>query len=95
LARDIFWFESSYFVPQWLGEMKTWKVFDIVGSLHVGITLFSIFIYVYVKQSVEEFLPSAGSVEVLPLELVAERRRRGSCTRASICRTLRGYFLET
>jgi hypothetical protein len=60
-----------------VGEMKTWKVFDIVGSLHVGITLFSIFIYVYVKQSVEEFLPSEGSVEVLSLELVAERSLGG------------------
>jgi hypothetical protein len=78
-----------------LGEVKTWKVFDIVGSLQIGITLCSIFIYVYVKQSVEEFLPSEGSVEVLSLELVAERRRRGSCTMASICRTLRGYFLGT
>jgi hypothetical protein len=55
------------------------------------ITLCSIFIYVYVKQSVEEFLPSEGSVEVLSLELVAERRRKDSCTRASICETLYGY----
>jgi hypothetical protein len=59
------------------------------------ITLRSIFIYVYVKQSVEKFLPSEGSVEVLSLELVAERRRIHSCTRASICETLHGYFLET
>jgi Major Facilitator Superfamily len=50
LLRNFFWFGSSYFLPQWLSETKTWKVFDIVGSLQLGITLCSIFIYIYGKQ---------------------------------------------
>jgi hypothetical protein len=50
LLRNFFWFGSSYFLPQWLGETKTWKVFDIIGSLQLGITLCSVLIYIYGKQ---------------------------------------------
>ncbi|KAE8446563.1 hypothetical protein EG329_011895 [Mollisiaceae sp. DMI_Dod_QoI] len=50
LLRNMFWFGASYFLPDWLAATKTWKVFDIIGGLQLGITLCSIFIYIFGKQ---------------------------------------------
>jgi hypothetical protein len=55
MLRNFFWFGSGYFLPDWLAATKTWKVFDIIGGLQLGITLCSIFIYIYGKQLREFF----------------------------------------
>ncbi|CZR56389.1 related to transporter protein HOL1 [Phialocephala subalpina] len=50
LLRNMFWFGSSYFLPDWLAATKTWKVFDIIGGMQLAITLLSILVYVFGKQ---------------------------------------------
>ncbi|KAH8651840.1 major facilitator superfamily domain-containing protein [Tricladium varicosporioides] len=50
MLRNFFWFGSSYFLPAWLEASKTWKVFDIIASLQLGVTLCSILIYIFGKR---------------------------------------------
>jgi len=66
MLRNFFWFGSSYFLPDWLAETDTWKVFDIIGGLQLGITLCSIFIYVYGKQ-LREFFHRHDPLKILHL----------------------------
>jgi hypothetical protein len=55
MLRNFFWFGSSYFLPDWLDEAKPSTVFDIIGGIQLGITLCSVFIYIYGKQLREIF----------------------------------------
>lgn len=50
MLRNFFWFGSSYFLPDWLAHSRTWKVMDVIGSLQLGITLCSVFIYIFGKK---------------------------------------------
>jgi hypothetical protein len=50
LLRNMFWFGSLYFLPGWLVETKTWRVFDVIGGLQLGIPVCSILIYVFGKK---------------------------------------------
>jgi hypothetical protein len=50
MLRNFFWFGSVYFLPHWLDHTKTWKVFNVIGSLQMGITLCSILVYIFGKQ---------------------------------------------
>jgi hypothetical protein len=65
MLRNFFWFGSGDFLPDWLAA-KTWKVFDIIGGLQLGITLCSIFIYIYEKQ-LREFFHRHDPLKILHL----------------------------
>ncbi|KAL1968077.1 hypothetical protein VTN77DRAFT_2207 [Rasamsonia byssochlamydoides] len=50
MLRNFFWFGSSYFLPDWLMVAPTSTIFSVIGAIQLGITLCSVFIYVYGKQ---------------------------------------------
>jgi hypothetical protein len=63
MLRNFFWFGSGDFLPDWLAA-KTWKVFDIIGGLQLGITLCSIFIY---EKQLREFFHRHDPLKILHL----------------------------
>lgn len=50
MLRNFFWFGSSYFLPRWLLNAKTSTIFSVIGAIQLGITLLSVFMYIYGKQ---------------------------------------------
>ncbi|KUJ17693.1 MFS general substrate transporter [Mollisia scopiformis] len=66
LLRNMFWFGSSYFLPDWLVAAKTWKVFDVIGGIQLGITLCSFVIYVFGKQ-IRDYLHRNDPLKILGL----------------------------
>jgi hypothetical protein len=49
MLRNVFWFSSSYFLPDWLNVARTSTIWNVIGGIQLGITLASILIYVYGK----------------------------------------------